>query len=307
MGDYQRATAGKRQEVPLGRIRKNLAVEWLLPCRDPQCYGILHLEDDPMDAELIAERLNAEGIKCSAMRVDTQSDFLACLEEGEYDLILADYTLPGFDGISALNLAQERRPGLPFIFVSGTLAEDTAIEALKLGATDYVFKTRLSRIGPSILRALGESQQRLRRQQAEAALVRNQAYLAEAQRLSRTGSFGWRVSTGEIYWSEETYRIFELDPAVKPGLALIMQCTHADDQQLVRDIVEAASRQGKEFDFEHRLLMADGSVRYLRVVGHPMEHTESGDLEFVGAVTDNTERRRAERELQKNWWIWFLR
>ena len=260
---------------------------------------ILHLEDDPRDADLIAAHLEAEGIECAFTRVDTRANFLDCLEKGHFDLILADYTLPAFDGISALNLAQERRPGLPFIFVSGTIEEDTAIEALKLGATDYVLKTRLSRIASSVQRALRESQQQSWRRQAEAALARNQAYLAEAQRLSRTGSFGWHVSSGQIYWSEETYRIFGLDPAVQPGLELIMQRTHPDDREWVRDVVGTVSQQKKEFDFEHRLLMADGSVKYLRVVGRPMEHAESGELEFVGAVTDITERKKAERELQQ--------
>jgi len=231
--------------------------------------------------------------------VDTRANFLARLEERHFDLILADYTLPAFDGISALKLAQERRPGLPFIFVSGTIEEDTAIEALKLGATDYVFKTRLSRIASSIHRALRERQQQSRRQEAESALARNKAYLAEAQRLSRTGSFGWRVSSGEIYWSEETYRIFELDLAVQPSLELIMQRTHPDDREFVGAVVGAVSKQKEEFDFEHRLLMADGSVKYLRVVGHPMENADSGDFEFVGAVTDITERKKAERELQQ--------
>jgi len=260
---------------------------------------ILHLEDDPRDADLIAAHLDAEGIECAFTRVDTRANFLARLEERHFDLILADYTLPAFDGISALKLAQERRPGLPFIFVSGTIEEDTAIEALKLGATDYVFKTRLSRIASSIHRALRERQQQSRRQEAESALARNQAYLAEAQRLSRTGSFGWRVSSGEIYWSEETYRIFELDLAVQPSLELIMQRTHPDDREFVGAVVGAVSKQKEEFDFEHRLLMADGSVKYLRVVGHPMENADSGDFEFVGAVTDITERKKSERELQQ--------
>jgi PAS domain S-box-containing protein len=242
--------------------------------------------------------LEAEGIACAVTRADTRADFLACLEQDQFDLILADYTLPSFDGISALSLAQSRRPDLPFIFVSGTLAEDTAIEALKLGATDYVLKTRLSRIAPSVRRALRETQQRSRRQQAEAALERSQAYLAKAQRISRTGSFGWRLSSGELYWSEETYRIFGVDPAAKIGLDSITQRTHPDDRETVREVVESASTQKKEFDFEHRLLMADGSVKYLRVVGYP-QRLESGDLEFVGAVTDITDRKNAERELQQ--------
>ena len=259
---------------------------------------ILHLEDDPNDAGLVQANLESEGIDCAVTRTDTQEDFLACLEQGQFDLILADYTLPGFDGISALKLAREKRPDLPFLFVSGTLAEDTAIEALKLGATDYVFKTRLSRIVPSVQRALRETQQRAQRREAEAALDRNRAYLAEAQRLSRTGSFGWRPSNGEIYWSEETFRIFELDPRTRPGLELIKRRTHPEDRNLLQDIISAASERPKEFDFEHRLLMTDGSVKHLHVVGHPMK-AESGDLEFVGAVTDITDRKKAERELQQ--------
>src|SRR5262249_51194668 len=154
---------------------------------------------------------------------DTQPDFLACLRQGGFDLILADYTLPLFDGISALKLAQQVCPEIPFIFVSGTLGEEPAIEALKLGATDYVFKTRLSRIAPSVRRALREAEERSERKRAEEALQRNEAYLAEAQRLSHTGSFGWKVSSGEIYWSDETFRIFEFEPSSRPTLERILQ------------------------------------------------------------------------------------
>jgi CheY-like chemotaxis protein len=110
---------------------------------------ILHLEDDRNDSELVQASLESEGIDCAVTRTDTREDFLARLEHAQFDLILADYTLPSFDGISALKLAQEKRPDLPFLFVSGTLAKDTAIEALKLGATDYVFKTRLSKRVPA--------------------------------------------------------------------------------------------------------------------------------------------------------------
>ena len=107
---------------------------------------ILHLEDDAKDAELVQETLAADGIVCRVTRVDSAADFVGSLERGGFDLILADYTLPAFDGFSALKIAQDRWADLPFIFVSGTLGEEVAIEALKIGATDYVFKTRLSRV-----------------------------------------------------------------------------------------------------------------------------------------------------------------
>jgi signal transduction histidine kinase len=132
----------------------------------------------------------------------------------------------------------------------------------------------------------------------EEALRRSEAYLAEAQRLSHIGSFGWDVSSGKIYWSRETFCIFEYDPPTEPRLELILHRTHPEDRALVRQVIDRVSREGKDFDFEHRLLMPDGSVKYLRVVGRPSKD-EWGSLEFVGAVTDITERKRAEEELNQ--------
>ena len=151
---------------------------------------ILHLEDDPKDAELVQGLLETEGIICDVTRVETQPDFFASLEHGGFDLILADYSLPSFDGLSALKVTLEKCPDIPFIFVSGRLGEEVAIEALKIGATDYVLKERLSRVVPSVRRALHEVEERTTRKQAEEKLRRSEAYLSEAQRLSHTGSTG---------------------------------------------------------------------------------------------------------------------
>ena len=131
---------------------------------------ILHLEDNPKDAELIQAILETEGILSHVTRVDTQADFFASLEQGGFDLILTDYTLPSFDGLSALKIALEKCPDVPFIFVSGTLGEEVAIEALKIGATDYILKQRLPRIVPSVHRALREAKERGERKRAEALL-----------------------------------------------------------------------------------------------------------------------------------------
>ena len=131
---------------------------------------ILHLEDNPTDAELIQAILETEGIICDVTRVDTQADFFASIEQGGFDLILTDYTLPSFDGLSALKIALEKCPDVPFIFVSGTLGEEVAVEALKIGATDYILKQRLSRIAPSVHRALREAKERGERKRAEALL-----------------------------------------------------------------------------------------------------------------------------------------
>jgi len=259
---------------------------------------ILYLEDEPKDAELVQASLEAEGIVCDVARTDTRAGFLTLLQQGGLDLILADYTLPLFDGISALKLAREYWPDLPFIFVSGTIDEEVGIEALKLGATDYVFKTRLSRIAPSVRRALREAEERRQRMKAEQALERNETYMAEAQRLSHTGSFGWQVPGGEIYWSEETFRIFEFELTSRPTLERIMERTHPADRPFVQRTVDAASRQETDLDFEHRLAMPDGSVKNVRVVGHPVTRGGSGDWEYVGAVMDITERKKAEQKFR---------
>ncbi len=133
----------------------------------------------------------------------------------------------------------------------------------------------------------------------EEKLQQSEAYLSEAQRLSHTGSFGWRVSTGEIIWSEETFRIFQYDRAVKPGVEQVLQRVHPEDAALVRQTIGRAAQDGKDFDFEHRLLMPDGSVKHVHVVAHA-ERDESGELEFVGAVMDTTETKRAEEALRRS-------
>src|ERR1700692_635626 len=264
----------------------------------PHPLRILSIEDDPKDAKLIQDLLEAEGIVCEVTRVDTQAALLASVEQGGIDLILADYSLPSFDGISALKFAMKACPDVPFIFVSGTLGEEVAIEALKIGATDYILKTRLSRLVPSVLRALREATQRGERKRAEEALRQSEAYLAEAQRLSKTGSFGWRPSTGELLWSEETFRIFQYDRSTKPTLEVILQRIHSEDTALVKQTIERASQDGKNFEHEYRLVMPDNSVKYVHVVAHALSD-KSGRIEFVGAVMDVTERKRAEEALRE--------
>src|SRR6266851_2291460 len=131
------------------------------------------------------------------------------------------------------------------------------------------------------------------------ALRRSQANLAEAQRLSRTGSFGWSVSTGEVLWSEETFRIFQYDRTTRPTMELIVQRTHPEDRALVQRTIERASQDGKDFDFEHRLLMPAGSIKHLHVIGHA-EGDQYSECEFVGAVMDVTAAKQAEERIRQN-------
>jgi PAS domain S-box-containing protein len=129
-------------------------------------------------------------------------------------------------------------------------------------------------------------------------LGRSEAYLAEAQKLSKTGSFGWNVSSGAIYWSEETFRIFEYGRETKPGLELVLQRAHPEDRVRVQQAIDRALQDAKDFDLEHRLLMPDGSVKHVHSVGH-LATDQPGNTELVGAITDITERKRVEVALRQ--------
>jgi PAS domain S-box-containing protein len=139
----------------------------------------------------------------------------------------------------------------------------------------------------------------VRLQELYRELQRREAYLAEAQKLSHTGSFGWDVSSGEINWSRESFRIFEYEPTAKATIDLVVQRIHPEDRSAVLKLIERVSRERTEFDFEHRLLMPDGSVKYLRVVGSPSEN-KGGSFEFVGAVMDVTAAKQVEQTLRES-------
>jgi signal transduction histidine kinase len=140
-----------------------------------------------------------------------------------------------------------------------------------------------------LLAALGEQKR------TQARLLRSEMYLAEAQRLSRTGSFGWKVATGEISWSEQTFRIFECDPATTPTLEFVLQRMHPEDRDFVQQILELASRDGVDFGHEARLLMPNGAVKHIRTLAHSLK--DGSGIEFVGAVTDVTAAKQAESAL----------
>jgi len=148
---------------------------------------ILHLEDDPTDAALIHSTLEAEGIACTTTCVQNRNGFLAALEQGNIDLILSDFSMPGFDGFSASEIVRAKWPAIPLILVSGTLGEERAIDSLKSGATDYVLKERLGRLGPAVRRAMQEVEERAERRRLEAQFI-------EAQKMEVIGQLAGGVA-----------------------------------------------------------------------------------------------------------------
>jgi PAS domain S-box-containing protein len=194
----------------------------------------------------------------------------------------------------SLGAKPEEIPRL-FIFMVSALfvgslsvAQRRATESLRTARDDLKVTVKELQNTNEALQA--ESRERM---QIGNRLRRSEAYLAEAQRLTHTGSFGWNVQSGEIRWSDETFRIFECDPNTKLTLEIILQRMHPDDVAFVKQTIERATEEQKDFDFEHRLLMLDGSVKYVRVVGSAVKD-KSGEIEFVGALMDITSAKEAE-------------
>jgi PAS domain S-box-containing protein len=267
---------------------------------------ILLLEDDITDAELVCELLEQDHFGCDVTRVQTRSEFVAALRCKTIDLILADYKLPTFDGLSALNLVLKDCPDLPFIFVSGTLGEEVAVEALKIGATDYVLKTGLSRLVPAVRRALREAEEKSERKKAQEALLRAE----EAARRSESElrdlvenipamvfialpgpsnafvSRGWRQYTG---LSEEHTAGFGWRSVV-----------HPDDLERHMEKWGVCWAGGEPLEDEVRFRReADQEYRWFLVRAVPV-CDQSGDvLKCYGVLADIEDRVRAAEELQK--------
>jgi PAS domain S-box-containing protein len=266
---------------------------------------ILLLEDNVHDAELIRELLEAHHFVCEVTRVQTRDEFVAGLANDGINLILADYKLPSFDGLSALTLALAARADLPFIFVSGSLGEEVAIEAVKIGATDYVVKSRLSRLVPSVQRALREAQERAERKKAEEAFRRSELENAERERKIRRlidaniiGIFMWNlqgaiVGANDAFLHMAQYSREDLVSGRVRWTDLTPAEWHERDQLALTELKETGSAQ----PYEKELFRKD-SNRVPVLIGGAL-FKENGD-EGVAFVLDLTERKRTEKAVQES-------
>jgi PAS domain S-box-containing protein len=267
---------------------------------------ILLLEDDSSDAELIQELLEADHLVCEVTRVQTRAEFLTAIENDEFDLILSDYKLPSFDGLSALKLASSARPELPFIFVSGTLGEELAIEALKIGATDYVLKTRLSRLVPSVRRALREAGERAERRKAEAARQRAEhAVQANERRFRALIEHAYDV----VLLSSAEGTILYASPSVQMMLGYAPEeligrsgfdLVHPDyRQESIGRLTRFMEQAGAVVRGERLLLHKDGSSRWVENVMVNL-FSEPSVQAAVMHLRDITERKQAEDALRES-------
>jgi PAS domain S-box-containing protein len=262
--------------------------------------SILHivlLEDDPSDAELIQLQLAQQGRKLECLHVSSESEYRAALQHAP-DLVLADYTLPGFDGLAALRIVRDLHPDVPFIFVSGSLGEERAIEALKSGATDYVLKDRLQRLGSVVHRALAEARERRERRSAQAAL--------EGQRVL----LGTLIDSlpDLVYAIDREQRLTVVNRAMidrlqQPRLSLLgeplnkfMAGDEADEHN--HQDVHVLKTGRRIVDLEQASVGKDGDVHWYLTSKIPLRDPFSGAvMGLVCTIRDITARKELEQEI----------
>ena len=257
--------------------------------------NILLVEDSPLDAELIEAYLMAGGLEFSLLCVETREDFAAALEKHCYDIILADYMLPCFNGIAALEIARATCPRVPFIFVSATLGEEVAIETLKSGATDYVLKRRLMRLVPSIERALREVQERLDRKQAEAQ--RQESEDRFRMMADTAPVMIWMSDTDQLgdYFNKVWLEFTDRTLAQEIGIGW-MESLHPDDLPQYMDVYRRAFDARSEYRLEYRLRRYDGEYRWVVSTGVPRYMPDRTFAGYIGSCIDISDRQQAEQE-----------
>jgi len=257
---------------------------------------VLHVEDDPVDRELVAATLDAQGLTCDILAVDTRDAFLAALDSGGFDVILADDRLPRFNGQAALALAVERVPDVPFIFVSGTLGEEIAVERLKAGATDYVLKQRLARLGSSIVRALRDARQRREHTRAlEAKLFLEDLIAASPSMIFRIDPREFKITyaSPNVGWLLG-YGIDEIVGVRNFWRTLL----HQDDlDRAATHLRESLEAHAAQIPQEYRFRSIDGRYRWFFSLMR-VEYDDAGrPTTILWYCIDISDRRAAEQAL----------
>jgi len=260
--------------------------------------GILHLEDSFKDSELIQSVIQSGGIEHEYFLVDNEKDFIDVLETKNIDIILSDYSLPDYNGNEALKVAREKYPFIPFLFVSGIIGEDAAINSMLNGATDYVLKNKLSRLVPAIKRALLEKELKIKHNQDEKELKESQNMLYDAQRLAHLGAWSWEEDIDHVTWTEELYQIAGLDPKLPaPTYAEHSTIYTPQSWHLLKTAVEKAMKSGEPYQLELELIRPEGSIRNVIAFGGAKVDSKGHMNGLFGTIQDITERKRTELEL----------
>ncbi len=267
---------------------------------------VLFIEDSDIDTELICAELKRGGYDVSRTRVDTETAFLEALESGEWDLIISDFSMPHFDGLSAYKLFSKQDYDIPFIFVSGAMGEERAVQAMKAGARDYILKGQLGRLNAAVQRELAEAERRRQGREAEAAKEREQRRLALALQVTGAGVFEFSVPEyGNAFFNDRIAEIVGLThdrlPPPQEFREWLFGRIHPDEREQAlaarNDFMQGRTRN---FAVEFRVRHENGSWR--NVVCHAAAAARGPDgavTELVGILLDRTEEKHLEEQFRQ--------
>ena len=262
-----------------------------------QPIRVLMVEDSEDDALLMLRALEKGGYEPEYRRVETAKAMRDALAAEAWDLILCDYTMPRFDGLAALRLMKETGLDLPFIVVSGTIGEETAVVSMKAGAHDYIMKGNLLRLVPAVERELKEAESRAQRRQIEAAYQRSEQLLRDAQRIAKVGGWEYDTEAKRTTWTEEVYRIYGVGLDYDPN-DISKNIEHYEDQATIEQAFLDAVQRGVSYDIELSFRSADGALKWVRTSGYPVR--EDGRITKVyGHIVDITEHKRILEETER--------
>ncbi|OQP44560.1 hypothetical protein A4H97_09325 [Niastella yeongjuensis] len=257
--------------------------------------NLLILEHDENDLELLMYELRKGDLAFTPKTVGNKEQYTTALAEFCPDVILSDYSLPGFDGISAFHIKQQICPDVPFIIVSGTIGEENAVELIKNGVTDYSIKDKLFTVIPKIRRAIQEASERREKRETEQNLRNSQRQLAEAQRISKMGSWELGEDGEMISCSDELYRILDLDPNTKLSFEVFMQFVHPEDKPLVYTARDKTVATSATEVVQFRIISQAGTEKYIEARGTHRQDVNGN--RFIGTCQDITEKVIAEQQL----------
>lgn len=257
---------------------------------------ILYLEDSEIDAKLIRRALQGDDIHAACTVVPSKQEFEAAIENFDFNLVFADYRLPGFDAMQALDLLKARKIDVPFILISGAIGEERAAEVLKAGVTDYVLKDHLARLGPAVVRALEEERKRTHQKEIEKEIQRYTHLWSDAETLGKMGAFRWTHMSDTIYCTPGMYRIFEVSPGgFITTIKNIIEKIHPEDRERV---IRQANTDPRSLNSIFRIQLQDEGLKYLRTQG-TFTISEDGNIESVqGIVQDVTVQYMAEEAVR---------
>lgn len=261
---------------------------------------VLHLEDNEHDHSLVAEILVADGLKCDFVLAKSRTEFVEALNRGSFDLIISDFTLPSYDGLSALALARELQADTPFVFFSGTIGEDVAVESLKHGAVDYVIKQRPGRLTSAVRRALRNAHERIKLRKAERALQQTEERLNIIAKATNDVVWDWNLQNNQVWFGENFSAAFGHE--VEPELVSErwFDFIHPDDRErVVSRLCSLIAGGGRTWWGEYRLRRANGSYAHIFDRALVIYDAARKPVRLVGIKIDVTERKQAEEKIRE--------